>query len=63
MVGFWHSHPGADPEPSSHDLDLAWPGASYLIVTVRSAGGEPKAGEMRSWRLHEGRFVEEPLAP
>lgn len=73
VVGFWHSHPDAEPEPSPLDLEQAWPDTSYLIVGVKrvgGSGGTPKAGtptpaeagEMRSWRLHRGRFIEEILA-
>jgi adenylyltransferase/sulfurtransferase len=57
LVGFYHSHPDHDAEPSQYDLDHAWPNLSYVIVAVR--GGEP--GALRSWRLRADRsaFEEE----
>ena len=57
LVGFYHSHPDHDAEPSQYDLDHAWPNLSYVIVAVR--GGEP--GAVRSWRLRADRaaFEEE----
>lgn len=45
VVGFYHSHPDAAPEPSETDRELAWPWYAYLIVPVR--GG--RAGEGRAW--------------
>lgn len=50
IVGYYHSHPDLPAEPSEHDLEHAWPSASYLIVPV--ADGVP--GEARSWRLRDG---------
>ena len=57
VVGVWHSHPDHPAVPSSTDLEHAWPGYSYVIVAVTSDG----LPEVRSWRLHDGRFVEERL--
>ena len=35
VVGFYHSHPDHPSCPSSHDTETAaWPGYSYLIVSV-----------------------------
>lgn len=58
VVGIWHSHPDHPARPSPTDLEGAWEGWSYAIVSV-SAGG---AGELRSWRLAGDRFVEEEVA-
>ena len=55
VVGIWHSHPDHPAVPSATDLESAWTGYSYVIVSV--SGGEPDA--LRSWRLLDGRFVEE----
>lgn len=58
IVGIWHSHPDQAPQPSSSDLEAAWPEWSYLIVSV---GMEELRG-MRSWRLAESdekKFEEE----
>jgi len=54
VLGFYHSHPDADPEPSSTDRELAWPWYFYVIWPVR----EGVAGVPRAWRLAENRFVE-----
>ena len=55
VVGIWHSHPDHPAEPSQTDLDAAWPGYSYVIVSVTKG----RAGTVRSWRLTNGRFEEE----
>src|SRR5262249_55663205 len=57
VVGVWHSHPDHPALPSQTDLENAWPGYSYVIVAVTMDG----LPEVRSWRLHDGRFVEERL--
>jgi len=59
VVGYYHSHPDRPAEPSGTDRDDAWPGMSYLIVSLD--GGRPVAA--RSWRLRPdlGRFAEEEL--
>ena len=33
VVGFFHSHPNGSVAPSETDLERAWPGYLYLIVT------------------------------
>lgn len=57
IVGYYHSHPDHPARPSGFDREHAWPGLSYLIVSV--SGRE--VAETRSWRLAEDRseFVEE----
>ena len=55
VVGFWHSHPDHPAKPSATDLDSAWEDHSYLIVSAAAAG----TGDFRSWRLHDGQFLEE----
>lgn len=59
VVGYYHSHPDHPAEPSDFDREHAWPGLSYVILSVRDG----EAAEMRSWRLVDdrSRFVEEPL--
>jgi proteasome lid subunit RPN8/RPN11 len=42
--------------PSLTDLERAWEGYSYVIVSTDGAGAEA-----RSWRLEDGRFREETL--
>ena len=53
IVGFYHSHPDADPLPSATDRDLAWPWYHYVIWPVRRG----VAGHPRAWRLAETGFV------
>lgn len=55
IVGIWHSHPNEAPFPSSTDLDAAWPGYSYVIISV----DERRAISIRSWRLDGEAFTEE----
>ncbi len=56
-VGFYHSHPEGPPKPSETDAELAaWPGYSYVIVSL--ASGEP---EMKSWRWRGDRYEHEPV--
>lgn len=51
IVGYYHSHPDHPARPSDFDREHAWPGLSYLIVSVQ--GG--KVAEARSWRLADER--------
>ena len=55
VVGYYHSHPDHPAMYSDTDRDLALPGMSYLIVSVRGAAGGPAVAEARSWRLREDR--------
>ena len=55
VVGFWHSHPDHPARPSDTDLEAAWAGYSYLIITTTATG----ASRLRSWRLDGGGFREE----
>lgn len=59
ILGFYHSHPDADPVPSETDRELAWPWYLYLIVPVRDG----RAGWGRVWELEapDGPFAERPL--
>lgn len=57
VLGFWHSHPDADPVPSATDRELAWPWYLYLIVPVR----EGRNGRGRAWELVDGRWAERPV--
>jgi proteasome lid subunit RPN8/RPN11 len=55
VVGFYHSHPDHPARPSRIDREDAWPGLSYVIVSV--AGG--RAVETRSWHLSAEAAVEQ----
>lgn len=57
ILGFYHSHPDAEPRPSETDRAHAWPWYHYLIVPVR----EGRAGDGRAWELtDDGDFAERP---
>lgn len=59
VLGYYHSHPDHPSVPSEFDRQNAWPGYSYLIISVVSG----KNAGMRSWRLADdrSRFVMEEL--
>ena len=57
VLGYYHSHPDHPAVPSEYDREHAWPGMSYVIVSVEDG----RAVDTRSWRLAEDRdrFLEE----
>lgn len=57
VLGYYHSHPDHPAVPSDYDREHAWPGMSYVIVSVENGA----VAETRSWRLTEDRdrFLEE----
>ncbi|MFN4293908.1 MAG: Mov34/MPN/PAD-1 family protein [Thermoflexales bacterium] len=59
IVGVFHSHPDHPSQPSEMDRSQAWPGISYVIVSV--CGG--KATTAQAWLLRNERdaFEEESL--
>ncbi|NWF68438.1 MAG: M67 family metallopeptidase [Chloroflexi bacterium] len=59
LVGYYHSHPNAQPIPSIFDRDHAWPNFTYLITQVQDG----HALAMRAWRLRDdgSQFDEEAL--
>jgi len=59
IVSIVHSHPDHPDEPSEFDRRHAWPGLSYIIISV--CNGQPN--DYRSWRLSDDRerFIEEPI--
>ncbi len=59
VVGYYHSHPDHPSRPSDFDREHAWPGLSYLIVSVQKG----RAADARSWRLADDRdrFDEETI--
>jgi proteasome lid subunit RPN8/RPN11 len=60
VVGYYHSHPDHPAQPSEFDREHAWPGLSYVIVSVQAGS----AAEARSWRLSDDRerFEEEEIS-
>jgi proteasome lid subunit RPN8/RPN11 len=59
VIGFYHSHPDSEAEPSVYDREHAWPWYSYIIVSVRKNTAE----RITSWVLEEDRskFSEEEI--
>ena len=57
VISIVHSHPEHPDEPSDFDRDHAWPGFSYIIISVQNG----KAVSYRSWQLNDNRksFIEE----
>ena len=53
LLGVYHSHPDASPDPSATDAAEAWGGWLHLIVGCDA--GDP--GELRCWRWEASRFV------
>ncbi len=48
IVGIYHSHPDCPARPSPTDLEHAWEGLAYIIVSV--CGGS--TAELRCWALN-----------
>lgn len=59
IIGIYHSHPDHPSRPSETDTDRAWPGYSYVIISVRNG----KVASANSWVLNESehQFEEEPI--
>ena len=55
LIGIYHSHPVHPAIPSEHDLAVAMPWFSYIIVSVELTGVE----HVRSWQLNDSRQFEE----
>ena len=59
VISIVHSHPDHPDRPSDIDRDHAWPGFSYIIISIK--GGS--AISYRSWKLTQDRskFIEEKI--
>ena len=57
VISIVHSHPDHPDKPSEFDREHAWPGFSYIIISVQDG----KAVSYRSWQLSTDRkfFIEE----
>lgn len=56
ILGFYHSHPDHPARPSQFDLDhAAWPGYSYLIVSIRQGRSLPGEEGCGSFELADDR--------
>jgi len=59
LLGTFHSHPDHPAIPSVHDLEFAQPYFSYFIHAITSG----KMTDSRSYRLLDGKFIEEKFIP
>jgi proteasome lid subunit RPN8/RPN11 len=58
VVGIFHSHPDHPDKASETDRQAAWPGFSYVIMSIQKG----KFASMKSWVLNESsQFDEEPI--
>ena len=57
IIGIWHSHPDHPARPSQTDLEAAWEGYAYLIVSVTARG----IVDVRPWQLVESSFEEQTI--
>lgn len=59
IIGIFHSHPDHPDEPSDFDRDHAFPGLSYVIISVKKG----RNAGYRSWQLRDNRsqFDEEKI--
>lgn len=55
LLGVYHSHPLHPAIPSEHDLKVAMPWFSYIIISVNDTG----ANHTRSWQLSDKREFKE----
>jgi proteasome lid subunit RPN8/RPN11 len=59
VIGIFHSHPDHPDLASETDRQAAWPGFSYVIMSIQKG----KFQSMKSWVLDEKEhFQEEPIA-
>jgi len=56
IVGYYHSHPAGDAQPSPRDAEQAVPDVTYLIVGLRNGWIHHAV-----WRFAGDSFVQEPL--
>src|SRR6185295_8931272 len=58
VVGIFHSHPDHPDKASETDRQAAWPGFSYIIMSIQKG----KFVSMKSWVLNnKEQFDEEPV--
>jgi len=55
ILGFYHSHPDHPAVPSDYDRDHAFPGLSYIIVSVEGDEPAPRVVRVASWELRPDR--------
>jgi proteasome lid subunit RPN8/RPN11 len=47
LLGVYHSHPDAPPQPSQIDREYAWPRYTYVIVSIENRVTK----QVRAWQL------------
>lgn len=57
IIGFYHSHPDHPPDASKMDIERAWEGYCYLIVSVLKG----RLDSFKTWHLNKGKMIEEKL--
>ena len=59
VISIVHSHPDHPDKPSEFDRNHAWPGFSYIIMSISKGN----AVSYRSWQLNQDRteFIEEKI--
>ena len=58
VLGIFHSHPDHPDKASETDRQAAWPGFSYVIMSIQKG----KFASMKSWVLNnQEQFDEEPI--
>ena len=59
IVSIVHSHPDHPDKPSEFDLNHAWPGFSYIIISVEKG----RSKSFKSWKLNNDRtsFLKEDI--
>ena len=59
LIGFYHTHPDHPAQPSSTDLEYAWPYFSYVIISLEK--GIAKEVNSFALSLDENQFRKEQL--
>jgi proteasome lid subunit RPN8/RPN11 len=49
LIGIYHSHPDALPQPSQVDLEHGWPWYIYLVVAIEKG----RSTGVQAWQLNE----------
>lgn len=63
IIGYYHSHPEAIPNPSSIDVEKAFSGYSFVIISIFKKQKEKPEFSVLSWIWDElnSHYIEEPI--